>query len=89
MDPQHCFEALSLTQSHVAERSVRRAAAIQMSTAVGSIAENTGGGLYAYRWDIRAVKRCASIRSRSTVLVQFLVLKVRLFVNSEFFGLKN
>jgi NAD(P)-dependent dehydrogenase (short-subunit alcohol dehydrogenase family) len=32
-----------------AERSVRRAAAIQMSTAVGSIAENTGGGLYAYR----------------------------------------
>nr|AQS22598.1 c-factor [Pseudodiaptomus poplesia] len=32
-----------------AERSVRRAAAIEMSTAVGSIAENSGGGLYAYR----------------------------------------
>jgi hypothetical protein len=50
-DLKHCFEALSLTNPHVAERSVRRAAAIQMSTAVGSIAENTGGGLYAYRWD--------------------------------------
>ncbi len=41
-----------------AERSVRRAAAVQMSTAVGSIAENTGGGLYAYRCSKSALNQC-------------------------------
>ena len=39
----------SLNTYFIVGLSIRRAAAIQMSTAVGSIAENTGGGLYAYR----------------------------------------
>jgi hypothetical protein len=48
------------------ERSVRRAAAVQMSTAVGSIAENTGGGLYAYRYRNLA---CSTIFSACRLVV--------------------
>jgi len=39
-------------------RSVDRAAAIQMSTAVGSIAENSGGSAYAYRCSKAGLNQC-------------------------------
>jgi NAD(P)-dependent dehydrogenase (short-subunit alcohol dehydrogenase family) len=39
-------------------RSIHRAAIIQMSTAVASIAENTGGGHYAYRCSKSGLNQC-------------------------------
>eukprot|EP00088_Acartia_fossae_P033404 TRINITY_DN3419_c0_g1_i3.p1 TRINITY_DN3419_c0_g1~~TRINITY_DN3419_c0_g1_i3.p1 ORF type:complete len:250 (-),score=76.87 TRINITY_DN3419_c0_g1_i3:574-1323(-) len=45
-------------QPSSSDRSVHRSAIIQMSTAVASIAENTGGSTYAYRCSKSALNQC-------------------------------